>query len=134
MNKLLTALILVATATTANARDKNDWIYSVAKDIHPEVRVQKIDSEVECLEISRNLKGTTVYYIGDRDNYGSSPTFNGRLNSKGQYIDMKCSRKRGNWALIAPKAVVDQLVAEQKQKQTQRAQQTNNRAKSSGLL
>ena len=134
MKQLITALILVATAATANAYDKNDWIYSVAKDIHPEVKVQKIDSQVECLEISRNLKGTVVYYTGDRDNYGSSPTFNGRLNSKGQYIEMKCSSKSGNWALIAPKAVVDQLVAEQKQKQTQRAQQTNNKAKSSGLL
>ena len=134
MNKLLTALILVATAATANAYDKNDWIYSVAKDIHSEVKVQKIDSQVECLEISRNLKGTRVYYQGPYDGKGGNPTFNGTLNSKGQYIQMHCSSKSGNWALIAPKAVVDQLVAEQKQKQAQRAQQTNNKANSSGLL
>jgi hypothetical protein len=132
MNKLLTALILVATAATAQANDK--WIYSVAKDIHPEVKVQKIDTEVECREISRNLKGATVYYTGEPDGYGGRRTFNGVLNSKGQYIQMMCSSKSGNWALIAPKAVIDGLIAEQQQKQAQRSNNLNNKVKGSGLL
>ena len=133
MNKLLTALIFVATAATAQAGN-DSWIHSVATDIHPEVKVQKIDTEVECREISRNLKGISVSYVGDRNQYGSSPTFSGKLNSKGQYVEMRCSRKAGNWALVAPKAVIDNLVAEQKQKQTQRSNNLNTKVQNSGLL
>ena len=133
MKQLITALVLATAALTAQA-GKDSWIHSVAKEIHPEVKVQKIDSQSECVEISRNLKGTSISYVGDRNQYGSSPAFSGKLNSKGQYVEMRCSSKSGNWALVAPKAVIDNLVAEQKQKQTQRSNNLNTKVQNSGLL
>jgi len=134
MKQLITALILTVAAITTHASTKDEWIYSVASKIHSEVKVQKIDSEAECLEISRNLKGPRISYTGDRNEYGTAPTFYGQLNSKGQYIEFHCSRKRTSWALIAPKSVIDSLIADQKKKQTQRSQHLNNKVKSSGLL
>jgi hypothetical protein len=132
MKQLITALILVATAATAQA--KGDWAQSVAKDIHPEVKVQEIATETECLEISRQLKGQQIYWTGERDQYGTSPSFNGRLNSKGQYVMMHCSRKSGSYAFVAPKAVIDNLVGQQKQRQQANGQKIQDRVKNSGLL
>jgi hypothetical protein len=134
MNKLLTALILSATAITAQAKDDGKWAQSVAKEIHPAVTVQKINSEVECREISRQLKGTKVYYRGPYNGYGGNPTFDGTLNSKDQYVMLKCSQRSGSYAFVAPKSVIDQLVIEQKQREAQQAKSQKDRVKDSGLL
>ncbi len=132
MKHTLTAIILASAAITAQA--KGDWIYSVAKKIHPEVQVQEIATQQECIEISRNLKGKQVYWSGESDKYGGNPTFDGRLNSKGQYVQMMCSRKNGNYALVAPKSVIDNLIEQTKQRQQAAGQKMQDRVKSSGLL
>lgn len=133
MKQLITAVILAATAFTAQAKD-NGWAYSVAKEIHPELTVQKIGSEAECREIASQLKGQKIFWTGPYDGKGTRPTFNGTLNSKGQYVMLMCNGKHGNYAFVATKSVIDQLVIEQKQREAQQAKSQKDRAKNSGLL
>ena len=132
MTKLLTAIILVAISATAQAQNKRavETAEYQANRIHPDIKVQMIENSTECKEIAQNLKGAKVYYYDNE----SRASFNGVLNSKGQYVYLNCNGKHGNYALIASKSLMDRLMSEKTTKDNQQAQQLRNKAKDSGLL
>ena len=130
MNKLLTALILSATALTAQALP-----YEPTSP-HPDIELRKLDAG-ECKELmyasakptdADRAKGQLISSaVSAFGKYGW------RLNSKGQYVYFACS-KAANYALIAPKSVMNAELAREKQARIDNQKARDARVKNSGLL
>jgi|688.fasta_scaffold1311190_2 hypothetical protein len=130
MKKLITAVILATTAITAQALS-----YEPTSP-HPEIELRKLPAG-ECKELmyasakptdADRAKGQLISSAVDAFGH-----YGWRLNSKGQYVRFTCS-KYANYALIAPKSVIDTELAREKQANVDKQKAKDLRIKNSGLL
>ena len=124
MKRIIPAIILATAAITAQASP------------HPEIELRKLDAG-ECKELmyasakptdADRAKGQLI--SSSVDAFGH---YSWRLNSKGQYVQFTCS-KYANYALIAPKSVIDAERAREKQANVDKQKARDARVKNSGLL
>jgi hypothetical protein len=126
MKQLITALVLAATAITAQAYEPTSP--------HPDIEVRKLGGE--CRELMYALAKPSAAEQAKGQIIGSSVWAFGkgwRLNSKGQYVVITCS-KYSNHALIAPKQIIDAEINREKQARIDNEKARATRVKNSGLL
>ena len=128
MKKLIVAGMLGLTAITAQA----EYIPNAP---HPEIEVRKLGAE--CKELMYALAKPTESDRAKGQIIRSAVDAFGKygwiLNSKGQYVNFSCS-KYGNYAMIAPKSIIDLEIAREKQARIDEQKASADRVKNSGLL